>query len=132
MGSYCRRQRTLSAGAIGAFRHRHEVVAIYPRYNQIPVDYYLARLPAAAAFPPVLPMEPETDIAHPEALASAIAKNSAIIARIAPGACIWFLRSSPSNSDGRLIAELRSDHDVREQANLSGVKVLLIDARGMR
>ena len=65
-------------------------------------------------------------------LASAIAKNSAIIAGIAPGACIWFLRSSPSNSDGRLIAELRSDHDVREQANLSGVKVLLIDARGMR
>ena len=121
-----------AVGAIAERAHSTDVVVIYPRYNQIAVNYYRSRLSAAAGFPPLLLMVPETDIEYPEALATAIAENRAIIAGIAPHARIWFVGSSPSNHDGRLIAELRGDREVAEPARFSGVKVLLMEAHDGR
>lgn len=109
-----------------------DVAVIYPRYNEIPFSYYLARSPTAAAFPLALPMESETDIEHPEALANAVAKNRAVIAGIASGTRIWFVGSSPNDRDGHLLEELRSDREVEEQAKLSGIKLLLMEPRGGR
>jgi mannosyltransferase len=107
-----------------------DVLMVYPGYNIVPVQHYVARLDRSIDFPRRILMEAELpEVKRPDRLAQEISKNRSNEMSVEPGARIWFVSAFYNKSDERLLEALQMDYRVADQPNIPGLRLLLLVSR---
>lgn len=82
-----------------------DVLMIYPNYYEIPVQYYVGRLPGSTVFPRIIPMKDELQSrVPPRWREEAVSQNRSVVTSLGQGTRVWFFSASWDNDDQRLIA----------------------------
>jgi hypothetical protein len=107
-----------------------DVLLIYPNYYEIPVQYYVGRLPGSTVFPRIILMDDELRSRVPTRWREeAVSRNRAVLTSLDQGARVWFFSASWDHDDQRLIAEMHDDHQEVEHPDIPGVRLLLFVSR---
>jgi 4-amino-4-deoxy-L-arabinose transferase-like glycosyltransferase len=103
-----------------------DVLMIYPNYYEIPVQYYVGRLPGSTVFPRIILMKDELRSRAPARWREdAVSWNRSVVSNLDQGIRVWFFSASWDDDDQRLLAEMQDDHHVVEQPDIPGVRLLL-------
>ncbi len=107
-----------------------DVLMIYPNYYEIPVQYYVGRLPGSTVFPRIFPMEDELRSRMPVRWREeAVSRNRSVVTSLDQGTRVWFFSASWDNDDQHLITEMQDGHQVVEHPDIPGVRLLLFVSR---
>jgi mannosyltransferase len=108
----------------------NDVLMVYPDYNNVPVQYHVARLDRSTDFPRSILMQAELpDAKRPNWLDRKISNNRLKELTVQPGSQIWFVSSLYDSSDERLLNALQSDYQIADQPNIPGLRLLLLTSK---